>query len=147
MRTYIAKRLLLMIPVMLGVTLITFLLIRVAPGDVVDVIYEEANISQEELDEIRHDLGYDRNIIVQYGDWLWGIVRLDVGESLWTGKPIVGSVVERIPVTVELALMAMVLQVVIALPVGVYAATHQDQVGDQIARFTAILTAVCQASG
>jgi peptide/nickel transport system permease protein len=68
-------------------------------------------------------------------------VRLDVGESLWTGKPIVGSVVERIPVTLELALMAMVRQVVIDLPVGVYAATHQDQVGDQVARFTAILTA------
>jgi peptide/nickel transport system permease protein len=68
MRTYIIKRLLLMIPVMLGVTLITFVLIQVAPGDVVDVIYEDANVSLEELGEIRHDLGYDRNIMVQYGD-------------------------------------------------------------------------------
>ncbi len=141
MRVYIAKRVLLMIPVLLGVTALTFFFIRIAPGDIIDVLYEDAPVTEADLDEIRRDLGMDRSVFIQYVDWLWGVVRLDVGESQWTGRPVLGEVAHRLPVTIQLAFMALFLQFIIAIPVGVFAATHQDKIGDQIARFMAILGA------
>ena len=140
MRTYAAKRLLLLFPVILGVTFLTFFFLRIAPGDVLDVMYADADdMTLEELDELRKSLGMDKPFHIQYVSWIGGLLRLDAGTSLWTRKPVVNELVERLPVTVELALLAFLLQLTIAVPIGVFSATHQDKAADQIARFFAIL--------
>ncbi len=139
MRRYIAHRVLLMIPVLILVTLITFAVLRVAPGDAVNLLFEDSNSTQQEIDEFREQLGLDRPIAVQYGMWLWDLVRLDMGKSFWTDESVVSMAMERLPVTLELALLGLVLQLMIALPVGIYSATHQDKLGDQLARFIVIL--------
>ena len=139
MQQYIMKRILLMLPVIFGISLITFTFMRIIPGDVVDVMYADSELGSDDIQKIREQLGMDKPFVVQYWDWMSGIARLDAGTSLWTERPVLEEIADRLPVTLELALLAFVLQIVIAVPVGVYAATHQDQVGDQFSRFWAIL--------
>ena len=139
MTQYIIKRILLMFPVLFGISVFTFILIRVIPGDVLDVMYADSPLSTEEIQEIRVQLGMDKPIFVQYWEWVAGIATLDAGNSLWTRRPVLTEIRDRLPVTIQLAFMAFVIQLVIAIPVGVFAATHQDKPQDQISRFFAIL--------
>ncbi len=139
MTQYIVKRVLLIFPVLFGISLFTFLLIRVVPGDVLDVMYADSPLSTEEIDQIRHNLGMDKPLLVQYWDWISGIARGDAGKSLWTRRPTLQEIADRLPVTVQLAFMAFVIQIVIAVPLGVIAATNQDRWGDQITRLLAII--------
>ena len=139
MRQYVIKRLLLLIPVLFGISFLTFALIRIVPTDVLDVMYADSEMTIEELDELRHDLGLDKPFHVQYWDWMTGILRLDAGTSLWTRKPTLQEIADRLPVTLELALLAFILQLVIAVPAGVLSATHQDKLQDQTARFFAVI--------
>jgi peptide/nickel transport system permease protein len=141
MTHYIIKRVLLMVPVMMLVSMMTFALIRIVPGDVLDVMYADSPLSVDEIAKIRHDLGMDKPIYVQYWEWISGLARLDAGKSLWTRRPTLQEIADRLPVTVQLALMAFVVQLLIAIPVGVLAATNQDKPQDQFARLAAILTA------
>ena len=139
MRQYIIKRLLLLFPVLLGISLFTFALLRIVPGDVLDVMYADSPLTVEEIDEIRVMMGMDKPLVAQYWDWITGIIRLDAGDSLWTRRPTMQEIADRLPVTVELAVLAFVLQMVIAIPVGVFAATNQDKPQDQISRLLAVL--------
>jgi peptide/nickel transport system permease protein len=141
MRTYIAKRLLLMVPTLLGVAAIVFLIMRVIPGDVALMILggdDGGNIDQRQLVAVRQQLGLDQALIVQFGHWLWGIVRLDFGNSLWTGQPIIHELAVRLPLSLQLALMATVVSVLIAIPLGTLAAVRQDTWVDYLVRVVSI---------
>jgi peptide/nickel transport system permease protein len=139
MTQYIIKRVLLLVPTLLGISIFTFCLIRIVPGDVLDVMYADSPLSTEEIEKIRDQLGMNKPIYVQYWDWISGLAHLDAGKSLWTRRPTLQEIADRLPVTIQLALMAFVIQLVIAIPLGVLAATNQDRPQDQVTRFFAIL--------
>jgi peptide/nickel transport system permease protein len=142
MRTYILKRLLLMVPTLLGVATIVFLIMRVIPGDVALLILGGddggGQIDPKALAAVRQQLGLDQPLIVQFGTWLWGVVQFDFGKSLWTGQPIVHELAIRLPLSLQLALMATFVSVLIAIPLGTLAAVRQDTWVDYAVRVGSI---------
>ncbi len=141
MRTYILKRLLLIVPTLLGVAVIVFLIMRVIPGDVALMILggdDGGQINQQQVDALRSQLGLDQPLIVQFGTWLWGVVRFDFGDSLWTGQPIAHELAIRLPLSLQLALMATFVSVLIAIPLGTLAAVRQDTWVDYAVRVVSI---------
>lgn len=143
MQAYIIRRLLLIIPTLFLVTVIIFLLVRLIPGDVVELMADEqeylAHSSGEDLlEQIRHSLGLDLPFHVQYGHWVAGLFQGNLGKSLWTGVPITTELGKRWPVSFELGLFAMVIGLAIAIPIGVYSGVRQDTIGDYIGRSIAV---------
>jgi peptide/nickel transport system permease protein len=138
LRRYLAKRLLVAIPSLLIASLIVFTLPRLIPGDVVQLMLEEKAYAKD-IDELRAKLGLNRPLYVQYFEWLGHVARGDLGESLWTRRPVLEEVSRRLPITFELALYALAFALVIAIPVGVVAAARQDSIADLIMRSAAIL--------
>ena len=142
MRTYILKRLLLMVPTLLGVATIVFLIMRVIPGDVALLILGGddggGQIDPKALAAVRRQLGLDQPLIVQFGTWLWGVLQFDFGKSLWTGQPIVHELAIRLPLSLQLALMATFVSVLIAIPLGTLAAVRQDTWVDYAVRVVSI---------
>ena len=141
MQTYIAKRLLLIIPTLLGAAALVFVIMRVIPGDVALLIFggdQAGHIDPKQLAAMRHRLGLDQPLIVQFGTWLWGVLRFDFGNSLWTGRPVVEELLVRLPLSLELALAATVVSVVIAIPFGMLAAVRQDTWVDYVIRVISI---------
>ena len=159
MRVYLIRRLLLTIPTLFIASIIVFLSVRFIPGDVVDVMMmrSQSGMSEQTRAAIRRDLGLDTPIHIQYGRWLGvfpqigapsdevvgnarfnGVLQGNVGTSLWTGVPVLEALQRRLPVTVELSLMGLVLGLLIAMPIGMYSALRQDTLGDYIARSIAM---------
>jgi len=141
MQTYIAKRLLLIIPTLLGAAALVFVIMRVIPGDVALLIFggdQAGHIDPKQLAAMRHRLGLDQPLVVQFGTWLWGVLRFDFGNSLWTGRPVVEELLVRLPLSLELALAATVVSVVIAIPFGMLAAVRQDTWVDYVIRVISI---------
>jgi peptide/nickel transport system permease protein len=140
-RTYLLKRLLLIVPTLLGVAVIVFLIMRVIPGDVALMILggdDGGQINQDQVTALRKQLGLDQPLIVQFGTWLWGVLRFDFGNSLWTGQPIVHELAIRLPLSLQLALMATFVSVLIAIPLGTLAAVRQDTWVDYVVRVVSI---------
>ena len=135
---YVGQRLLVAIPSLLIASLIVFTLPRLIPGDVVALMLAEKAYARD-LAELRAKLGLDRPLHVQYLEWAGRAVRGDLGESLWTRRPVREELAQRLPVTLELGLLATVLAILIALPVGILAAIRQDTLRDYAARSAAIL--------
>jgi len=137
---YILKRVLLMIPTLLGVAVLIFFLMRVVPGDIVELRFagESAFAQKENLDKERARLGLDQPIWRQFVSWMWGIVRLDFGTSMWTGAPIIEEIKLRAALSFQLAVMATVIAVVLAIPLGVVAALKQDTWVDYAVRVFSI---------
>ena len=128
-----------MVPTLFGVTVLVFALMRMLPGDVVNQIAgENATLTEERRAEIRRELGLDRPWYEQYGRWVAGIVRGDLGESLQSRVPVTEELANRLPVTLELSLLGILFSLVIALPIGIMAAVRQDSLLDYLARSTAI---------
>jgi peptide/nickel transport system permease protein len=140
MRTYILKRLLLIVPTLLGAAALVFVIMRVIPGDVALLILggDSGQIDQKQLTAMRQQLGLDQPLIVQFGAWLWGIVRFDFGNSLWTGQPVVQELLIRLPLSLQLALFATIVSVIIAIPLGMLAAVRQDTWVDYAVRVVSI---------
>jgi peptide/nickel transport system permease protein len=138
LRRYIATRLLVAIPSLLIASLIVFTLPRLIPGDVVALMLEEKAYAKD-LAELRAKLGLDRPLPVQYAEWLGRAVRGDLGESLWTRRPVLEEIGRRLPITLELALCGALFAILIAVPVGIVSATRQDTLQDYLARSGAIL--------
>ena len=142
-RKYIARRLLLFIPTLVGVSLGIFVLLRVIPGDVAAVILAgpggEASYTLEEAEELRERLGLNRPLYLQYVHWVSDLVRGDLGISFATRRPIAQELKRQLPVTLQLALFTMVVVSLIAIPIGVLAAVKQDSVVDYVLRGIAIL--------
>ena len=123
MYKYVLRRMMLAIPVLLLSSLIVFSLMRVMPGDaLIALMGESGNVGERELAKLRGDLGLDRPYVEQYGLWLWQMVSLNPGHSIFTNEPIAVSLRKAVPVTLELAALAMIIGLVIAVPVGVLSA-------------------------
>jgi peptide/nickel transport system permease protein len=140
MRTYLVKRLLLIVPTLLGVASLVFLIMRVIPGDVALLILggDGGNIDQAQLVAMHRQLGLDQPLLVQFGTWLWGVLRFDFGTSLWTGQPVVEELLIRLPLSLELAFLATGVSVLIAIPLGMLAAARQDTWVDYVVRVISI---------
>jgi peptide/nickel transport system permease protein len=138
LRKYILRRLLVAIPSLVIASFVVFSLPRLIPGDVVQLMLDEKAYGKD-LEDLRAKLGLDRPIYVQYFEWLGRVVAGDLGESLWTKRPVLEELIRRVPITLELGLLALFFAVVIAVPVGVLAATRQDSVADYVFRSLAIL--------
>ena len=138
LRRYLAKRLVVAIPSLLIASLIVFTLPRLIPGDVVAMMLEEKAYAKD-LDELRAKLGLNRPIYVQYFEWLGRAATGDLGESLWTRQPVLQEIAHRLPMTLELAVLALGVALVIAIPVGIVSAARQDTLQDYTARSVAIL--------
>ena len=142
MQAYIAKRCLLFIPTLLLATLLAFLLLRVIPGDpaLVKLAGEtgDASFTQAELHDLQAKLGTDKPLYVQYGKWVWGLLRLDFGESMYFEDPVAQDLADKFPITLELTVLAMLIATIIAVPLGLVSAIKQDTPADYIARIISI---------
>src|SRR6185503_12680356 len=139
MHRYVIRRLLLAFPVLVMSSLIVFGLMRVMPGDaLIALMGESGNVGERELAKLRRDLGLDKPYYAQYGLWLWQMASFNPGHSIFTNEPIGVSLKKSIPVTLELATLAMVIGLVIAVPVGVLSATRQDKPADYAGRVVAV---------
>ena len=128
MAKYIVKRFFLMIPTLIGVAVLIFLLLRVIPGDVVEVrfVAQGQFTSQDVLQIERAKLGLDQPLWKQFVTWMWGLLRFDFGVSMWTGAPITEEIKLRFALSLQLSLMATVVATVLAIPLGIVAALKQD---------------------
>lgn len=134
---YLAQRLLLYIPMLLLLTLLVFVLMRVIPGDPALLILAgsgEGSFSQQELANLRRELGTDRPLMVQYTAWIGGVLRGDFGTSLFYRTPIIQELAPRLPATFELAMLAGLASLLCAVPLGTLSAIKQDSVLDYLAR-------------
>ena len=140
MRKYILKRFLLMIPTLLGVAVLIFLLMRVVPGDIVELRFagESAYASKENLAKERERFGLDKPVWQQFAEWMWGLARLDFGRSMWTGAPIIEEIKLRFMLSLQVAIMATIVAVLLAIPLGVIAALKQDTWVDYVVRIFSI---------
>ena len=138
MRRYIVGRLLLMIPTLIGVAILTFVIMRAVPGDIVALRYAGSSVPQEVIDQERHILGLDKPMWAQFVDWMTSISHLDLGQSLWTGHSVVEEVQVRMPLSIELAMLATLFAVALAIPLGVVAALKQDSWVDYAIRVFSI---------
>jgi peptide/nickel transport system permease protein len=127
-RAYIARRLLWVVPTLFGAVTLIFLVMNVLPGDIAMVLLaQEGQMPDpQQLQALREELGLNRPLYQQYVSWLWGVARLDLGESLWTGQPVVKEMWVRLPYTLTLIAMAVGISVVLAVPIGVLSALRQD---------------------
>jgi peptide/nickel transport system permease protein len=140
MWTYLLKRFLLMFPTLFGVAVVAFLLIRVIPGDVVELRYsgDRGAVSQDLIDKERTRIGLDKPVWQQFATWIWGVARLDFGQSMWTGAPILEEIKLRFALSLQVAIMATVVAVLLAVPLGVLAALRQDTWVDYAVRIFSI---------
>jgi len=137
-KRYVFRRLLVAIPSLLIASLIVFSLPRLLPGDVVQLMLEEKAYGKD-LEDLRAKLGLNRPMYIQYVEWLGHVARGDLGESLWTRRPVLEELTRRLPISLELGVLALAFAVVIAVPIGVLAAIRQDTVADYAMRSLAIL--------
>ncbi len=140
MRAYLAKRVLLIVPTLLGVASLVFVIMRVIPGDVALLILggDSGQIDRAQLAAMHHQLGLDQPMIVQFGQWMWKVTHFDFGSSLWTGRPVMEELLIRLPLSLELAVLATIVAVSIAIPFGVLAAVRQDTWVDYVVRVLSI---------
>jgi peptide/nickel transport system permease protein len=141
MRTYVAKRLLLIVPTLLGVASLVFVIMRVIPGDVTLLILggdQAGRIDPAQIAAMKRRLGIDQPLLVQFGTWLWGVLRFDFGTSLWSGRPVVEELLIRLPLSLELAFAATLVSVLIAIPCGMLSAVRQDTWVDYVIRVISI---------
>ena len=140
MYKYLLKRFLLMFPTLLGVAVVIFVLIRVIPGDVVELRMsgDRGSASQQAIDEERVRFGLDQPVWKQFATWVWGVVRLDFGTSMWTGAPIGEEIKLRFALSMQVAIMATIVAVLLAIPLGVVAALKQDTWVDYAVRIFSI---------
>ncbi len=141
MLQYVIKRLLLMIPTLLGVAVLIFVLLRVVPGDAVEARYlsQGSQFQSQDLMNIeRKKLGLDQPLWRQFTTWMWGLAHLDFGLSMWTGSPITEEINLRFALSLQLAIMATALATLLAIPLGILAAIRQDTWVDYAVRVFSI---------
>ena len=144
MRAYLLRRLVLIIPTLILLTIIVFLSVRFIPGDVVDMIVAEINtegvMSHEEAREmVREELGLDTPVPAQYWEWVTGVVQGDLGTSMRSGRPVREELLSKIPISLELGILSMLTGLIIAVPLGIFSAIRQESLADYVGRTIAIL--------
>lgn len=137
MLKYIGKRLFQLIPIIIGITFMSFALMYSVADDAVDVLYENAGgeVTDQVKDKLRKELGLDRPFFVQYADWLVSMVKGDMGTSYISGKRVFDTFVSKLPNTVYLTASSLLLTIVISIPFGIIAAVRQNKLTDYIIRF------------
>ncbi|MBI3515197.1 MAG: ABC transporter permease [Proteobacteria bacterium] len=140
MLQYTVRRILLAIPTLLGVAVLIFFMLRVVPGDIVELKLrgDGAAVSAETLQVERVRLGLDKPLSSQFADWMIGLVTLDFGKSMWTGNPVAHEIAIRLELSFEVAILATVIAVLLALPLGTIAALYKDTWIDYVVRVLAI---------
>jgi peptide/nickel transport system permease protein len=139
MQAYFVRRVLLLIPTIIGVTIVVFGLVRLQPGNVIDVMTGEFGAFNPELKEtLRDQYGLNQSIPRQYFQWLGDVLRGDLGESLLSERPVLDELKARLPVTLELGALGLLVSLLVAVPVGVISAIRQDTITDYVFRGTAI---------
>lgn len=139
MYRYIVRRLLLMVPVLIGVSLIIFGILRGIPGDAIDVqLANSGNLSPAEREQARASLGLDKPLWRQYGIWVGGVLRGDLGRSFQSRTKITTELANRIPVTAELALLTVLLAAALGIPIGVLSAVRGNSAMDYVARSVSV---------
>ncbi len=138
MRRYIVRRIALLVPVVIGVVTVVFLIVHFIPGDPVEIMLGEQALAVDK-ETLRRQMGLDKPLHVQYVDFLARLARGDLGRSLHTKRPVLESIVRRLPATLELALAAMVVALVLAIPLGLLSAYKKDTVVDQGSMLFALL--------
>ncbi|HXT81631.1 MAG TPA: ABC transporter permease [Acetobacteraceae bacterium] len=140
MYRYILKRVLLVIPTLLGAAVLVFVLMRLIPGDicVVRLGAGGGTFDPRAVAACHTELGMDRPIVVQFLDFVWGFFRLDLGNSMWSGKPVTTEIAARLPISLEIALLATIVAVTIAIPLGTISALKQNTWIDLVVRVVAI---------
>lgn len=124
MLSYTFRRILMMIPTLIGVAIITFFILRIVPGDIVEVKMraDGAAVSIEAIEAERQRLGLDKPLGVQFVDWMRGLVTLDLGQSMWTGRPVMTEIAVRFQLTFQIAVLATLFAVLVAVPLGTVSA-------------------------
>lgn len=136
MKKYIGKRLLQLLPVLLGVTFLSFAMMRAAGSDAITELYgDKGAVAQEIIDAKRAELGLDQPFLVQYGAWLRGLLTGDMGVSYVSGKKVFDTFVSKLPATLLLTCLSIVATVMISIPLGIWAAVRQDRFVDYFLRF------------
>src|SRR4051812_31402530 len=120
MGPYVLRRLLLMIPTFVGITFVTFAVMRLAPGDPVSGEVNNAGFTGEGRDAVRRQLGLDRPFLEQYGRWVGRVLTLDLGSSYQDGRPVLAKISEALPKTLLLSTLALLLGYLVAIPLGVF---------------------------
>ena len=140
MRTYIIRRLLLVVPTIFLLTIIVFIVVRMIPGDVIDAMMSEMSQLGTTVDRelIRHKLGLDVPVYVQYARWIGGVLQGDLGVSLRGEQAITPKILARLPVTFELGVFAVLIGLLISLPIGIYSAIRQNTISDYAGRGIAV---------
>ena len=135
MKKYILQRLLQLIPILIGITFLTFAMMQLAADDAVDIIYSQSSVSEEVKAAKRAELGLDQPFIIQYSRWLEGVATGDMGRSFISGKLVFETFAEKLPATIELMSVSMLLTIFIATPLGIIAAIKQNKFVDYLIRF------------
>lgn len=136
---YLLKRLLDLIVVMFGVSLVVFLMIRLIPGDAVEIMLgANTEITPERLNALRDKLGLNQPLLVQYGHWLGQALRGNLGQSVWTGTPVTQEIVQRLPLTLELTLLSLGIGLLFAIPVGILTAYWRNSLAEMLIRILSI---------
>jgi peptide/nickel transport system permease protein len=142
MQAYLARRLLALIPALFFASLIVFVIVRLVPGSVIDMMLSQNDVGADKLsrDQLIATLGLDRPMWLQYFHWISGILlHGDFGRSLWQNTPVAELLGARLPITFQLGFMALIVALTIALPIGIYSAIRQDTAGDYLTRSFSIL--------
>jgi peptide/nickel transport system permease protein len=140
MTRYVAHRVLLALPTLIGVAVLIFFMLRVVPGDIVELKLrgEGASVTQDVLDRERARLGLDKSLAVQFRGWMVGLVTLDFGKSMWTERPVADEIGTRFQLSIELAVLAMLIAVAAAIPLGTFSALMHDTWIDYLVRIISI---------
>ena len=141
MRKYVIRRLLQLIPILIGITFLSFGMMRLAGGDAVTYMYENAGtaVSQEIIDAARAEYGLDKPFLVQYAAWLGGMLTGDMGESYVSHKDVFDTFVSKLPATMLLTLSSIILTVLIAVPLGILSAVKHNRWVDYVIRFLSFI--------
>lgn len=137
MKKYVLHRFLQLIPILLGITFLSFAMMHLAGSDVVTEMYQNrgTEVSQEIIDAKRAELGLDQPFLIQYGRWLGGMLTGDMGESYMTGKPVFATFLSKLPATLLLTALSIILTILASIPFGILAAVTHDKIPDLILRF------------
>ncbi len=125
MRTYVIRRTLQAIPLLLGITVISFLIMKLTPGDPVSLMSMSPHITPADLERMRHNFGFDQPIYIQYFKWLSALIRGDWGISLERGRPVIDIIAGRLPNTLQLMAVSFAISVALAIPIGILSATKR----------------------
>ncbi len=140
MTTYVVRRLFDLVFVLFGVSVLIFLMLRLIPGDAVAIMLgANVDITPDRVEALRRSLGLHLPLHEQYGQWLAGVLRGDLGRSIWTGRPVLDEIAARLPVTLQLTGLSLLTAIVAAFPIGVLSASLRGGVADTFVRMAAIL--------